>query len=301
MSIKSILVLTDLSSFEEPALHRARVIAKNHRAALTLLHYPSSEAVDAADGSIGGASLFRKQLEEELGHEVNVTFPAPGKFGDVVEMQARAADLVVVPYRRTRSVTEFFKGQPVLRLLRASRRPLLVVRAGPIERYAKILVATDLHDSSGRLVESAAQVAPAAAIELFHAVSIRDEAKLRSAEAPEWAVKNFRERRMKYAEQRIQDLVNTFKPVGGSTFASIARGDPGHQIAVQQRRSDVDLIVVGKRHASSWRDFFFGSVVSRVLDWCATDVLVIPDDSMVSRLAGKGSWPDSSVPQVRPV
>jgi len=54
------------------------------------------------------------------------------------------------------------------------------------------------------------------------------------------------------------------------------RGDPGRQVLVQQERSGADLVVVGKRTAGAWADFFCGSVAHRVLSWGTSDVLVVP-------------------------
>jgi nucleotide-binding universal stress UspA family protein len=42
--------------------------------------------------------------------------------------------------------------------------------------------------------------------------------------------------------------------------------------------SGADLVVLGKRRASAWEDFFCGSIAHRVLSWGSSDVLLVPHD-----------------------
>lgn len=278
MNINSILVVTDLSAREHIALQRAWQLADVHRAAVKLMYVPAhgQEALPAAPLRLANAA---KQLEEELALRVRTAPVKPAKEGQLEELvaQARGMDLVVLPHRHERSTAAFLRGQPVLRLLRQCDCPVLVARQADGAHYRRVLVAVDFSERSEALVKLAARFDASAELEIFHAIGTLDEAKLRSAEAPEHAVRAFRERCLKYARQRIVSLTDSFDARRNRVQTTIGRGDPGQQVVIQQERTGADLVVVGKKRSTAWEDFFCGSVAHRVLSWGASDVLVVPD------------------------
>jgi nucleotide-binding universal stress UspA family protein len=241
MTIKSILVVTDLSAHEGIAVQRASQLADAHRANIKFVYLPARA----------------NTLEE-------------------VVAQARGMDLLVLPHRRDRSTAAFFRGQAVSRLLRCCRCPVLVTREMPDSHYRRILVAVDFSPASEALVKLAANLDSRAELEIFHAIRTRDEAKLRSAEATEQAVRAYRERCLKHAKDRMLALSDSFDTRRNRFLTNIGRGDPGRQTVIQQEHSGADLVVVGKKTATAWEDFFCGSVAHRVLRWGLSDVLVVP-------------------------
>ncbi len=246
--IRSILAIFDFASRGDNAVQRAQLLAAQTGARLEVM-------------DLSGLAL--------ADHPASVLAEAAAL--------AQSADLVVMADRRDPSPGAFFRGQPPLRLLRACGRPLLVARAGAVRPYARILVGTDLAEAtSARLLAHAAQLEPGAAVELFHALDVRDEAKLRSAEAPVWAVRQFRQRRVAQAGQRIAQLAAACDAVRDPAQTHIGHGDPAQQLARRQRATSADLVVVGKRPASWAGDFFRGSVAARLLAWSTSDVLVLP-------------------------
>jgi nucleotide-binding universal stress UspA family protein len=243
MTIEMILVASDLSGKDDIALQRAQRIAQAHDASVKLLHMPPDAKLPAA---------------VDLGEA------------------ARGMDLVVLPHRHERSTAAFFRGQPVLRLLRTACCPVLVTRQPHDAAWRRILVAVDFSAESEKLVRFAADLDAHAPLELFHAVDTLGEARLRAAEATEQAVRAYRERCLRHARERMLTLSDSFVARRNRLLTAIGRGDPGRQVVVQQERSDADLVVVGKRRSSAWEDFFCGSVAHRVLSWGTSDVLVVP-------------------------
>jgi nucleotide-binding universal stress UspA family protein len=241
MNIKSILVATDLSVEENVAVQRASQLANAHGADLKLAYLP----LDAQN--------------------------VPTLAG-----LARGVDLVVLRHRSKRSTAAFFRGQPVMRLLRECECPILVTRDERDAPYLRTLVGVDLSAKSEALVGFAADFAPEASLELFHAVDTRDEARLRSAEATEHAISLYRRRCRADAEERMLTLTDSFDARRNRFLTTMVRGDAGMQIVVQQERSGADLVVVGKARSSAWEDFLCGSVAHRVLSWGSSDVLVVP-------------------------
>jgi len=274
MNIQTILVATDLSASENIALQRACRLAETHRATVKLMYLPprGQEAPSAARARLATAA---RQLEESLGLSVR-TVPVKGHRLEDFISQARGMDLVVLPHRRERSTAAFFRGQPVLRILRECSSPVRVARQTHGEHYRRILVAVDFSPQSEALVKIAAGLDPRAELELFHAIGTREEARLRSTEATEQAVRTYRERCLRDARERMVTLTDSFDARRNRLFTLIGRGDPGRQAVIQQERSDADLVVLGKGRTSAWADFFCGSVAHRVLSWGSSDVLLVP-------------------------
>jgi nucleotide-binding universal stress UspA family protein len=217
-----------------------------------------------------------QRLGERLDLHVRTAPVRTGQLEDLVA-EARGMDLVVLPHRHERSTAAFFRGQPVLRLLRHCNCPVLVVRQAPGEGYRRVLVAVDFSQASEALVKFASRFDARAALEIFHAIDTRDESKLRSAEAPAHAVRAYRERCIKHAQDRIVSLTDSFDARRNRVLAAIGRGDPGRQTVIQQEHSGADLVVLGKKRSTVWEDFLRGSVAHRVLSWGSSDVLVVPD------------------------
>jgi nucleotide-binding universal stress UspA family protein len=220
MTIESILVATDLARQQDMAIERAWQLAHTHRATVKLMHM-----APAGHGAAFGAGARRQQQD--------------------LEAQARGMDLVVLPHGRDRSTAAFFRGQPVLRLLRCCSCPVLVTRQIRSEHYRRILVAVDFSAGSDAIVQLAAELDPRADLEIFHGISILAETRLRDA-------------------------------------------------------SGADLVVLGKRRACAWEDFFCGSIAHRVLSWGSSDVLLVPQDAapasapVARRRIGKGMTPASA-------
>lgn len=272
--IKTILVATDLSVQENIAVQRAWQLAEAHRATLKLMYMPPRGQQPAAQAASRLANVAR-QLEERLELRVKMA-PVKAHTPDDLVAEASGADLVVLPHRRERSTAAFFRGQPVLRLLRRANCPVLVARQAATGHYRRILVAVDFSPRAGSLLNVAAQIDAGAALEVFHAVSTLGEARLRSAEATEQAVRAYRARCMKDAQDRMLTLTDAFDTRRNRLSAVIGRGDPGRQTVVQQEHTGADLVVVGKTRTSAWEDFLCGSVAHRVLSWGTSDVLVVP-------------------------
>jgi nucleotide-binding universal stress UspA family protein len=275
MKIRSILVATDLSVQENLAVRRACRLADAHRATVNLMYMPQ-HGQDVASQAATRLADIRRRIEDQAGLRVRaVPVKAKPDAEDLVAA-ARGVDLVVLPHRRERSTAAFFRGQPVLRLLRRCDCPVLIARRHEREHYARILVATDLSPRAEALLELATHLDPRAQLQVFHAASTLGEARLRSAEATEQAVRAYRRRVQRDAEDRMRALAGRFERHGNVLSTVIGRGDPGWQAVLQQERSDAELVVIGKTRASAWEDFLCGSAAHRVLSWGRGDVLVVP-------------------------
>ena len=272
--LKTILVATDLSVQENAAVQRAWQLADAHRAVLKLMYMPPRGRKVPADATQRLANVAR-QLEESLGLRV-LTVPVRCHELEDLVAQATKADLVVLPHRRAHSTAAFFRGQPVLRVLRHAGCPVLVIRGAGDAPYRRVLVGVDFSAESQALVKFAAHLDARANVQLFHAISAADEARLRAADVMEDAVQAYRERSLDHAWHSMFSLTDTFQARTRQLLAAVGHGEPGGQIVRHQQHSGADLIVVGKKSSSVWSDFLCGSVAHRVLSWSSSDVLVVP-------------------------
>jgi len=284
MSPRSILVVTDFSASEGIALQRAWQLADAHRAAIKLMYLPA-RGQPVARAAASRLANTARQLEESLELRVK-TVPVKAHRLQDIAAEARGMDLVVLPHRHERTTAAFFRGQPVLRLLRSANCPVLVARAARGAHYRRILVTVDFTPLSQSLVKLATSLDAHAEVEIFHAIGTLDESKLRSADATEHAVRSWREESLRHARERIVALSDSFDVRRNRVATVIGRGDPGRQAVIQQEHSEADLVVVGKQTGSAWEDFLCGSVAHRILSWGTSDVLVVPQ-----------AWAEASAPQ----
>jgi len=275
--LQSILALTDLSARGQHAVERAARLAADHGALLKLMYAPANfEPLAHAEAATGLAGLARA-LSARFGVLVKQVAVSSGGLAQVVD-EARHADLVVLRHERDRSPGAFFTGQPVERLLRRVRCPVLVTRLAARPRYGRILVAVDFTPASHELVSIAHGLDAHASLELFHALNAMHESKLRYADVSDHAIRTYRHDCQRRARERLFSLTDSSSARRNRVLSTLGRGDPARQATVQQQHARADLLVVGKRRAHPLADFFVGSVAQRVLCWATGDVLVVPTD-----------------------
>lgn len=284
MHIQSILAITDLSARGHRTVRRAASIAAEHGALLKLMYAPAAFAgtaetsPDAAQRRTGLTDLAI-EMAKDFGILVKKVAEVSGSLEAVAD-EARWSELLVVSDDRDPCALAFFRGQPVTRLLRATRRPVLVTRLDADRRYRRILVAIDLSDASRKLVELAWAFDGLAEVELFHALNTLHEGKLRYADVSDYAIKSLRHACALHARDRMLALSDSSTARRNRVVSAIGRGDPARQAAIQQQYSKAELLVVGKQGHSAFVDFVFGSVSQRLLRWStASDVLVVPRGS----------------------
>lgn len=283
MNIQSILAVTDFSASGHHALERAAMLAAEQHALLKLVYADMDGSPARADAQERLAHLAR-QLAQQFGIDVRMVGRAENTLREVAE-EARGADLLVLAHEHRRSLASILRGHPAIQLARLVRCPILVAKLAPRARYARILVAVNFRPESKNMVRLACLLDGDAEVELFHAVSTRDEAKLRSAEASAQSINAYRQECMRYAKNRILSLTDSFDARRNRVQSTIERGDPARQAVIQQQYTEADLLVVGNRRRTWGMDFLAGSVAQRVLSWSSSDLLLVPHDFQVSTRA----------------
>jgi len=278
--MRSILAVTDFSAQAGCAVDRAARLAVEHGATLKLM----AGSMEGAPPRPDAASLLA-QSARALGARFPLTVrtvsQTANELADIAN-EARWAELVVLRACRDNPLMAFLRGRAAERLARLVRCPLLIVRQPAHHPYDRILVAVDFSADSKRLVRLACDLDRDADIQLFHAISSRNEAKLRSAEASTHQVRAYREECLRYARNRILWLTDSFDARRNRVMSTIGHGDPARQAVVQQEYLRADLLVVGRRRRSPIADFFLGNVAERVLRWATSDVLIVPHDAQAA-------------------
>lgn len=271
---RSILAVTDFSMQGGHAIARAALLCAQHGATLKLIYLAHRDEAPPQDAAV---RLSHHALQLRLRHNIQVHAATRVDFTAIdVACEAKGADLVVWGMAPARGLRAWFRAHPVIRMLRACQRPVMVVRSPAEQPYQSLMVAVDFSDASHRLVELAFALHPSARVELFHAISTANEGKLRYAEVSEHAIRMYREECRRHAQDRMFTLADSYDARRNRLSSAIGRGDPARQVLVQQQNTAADLIVVGKHPASGLCDLLFESVAQRILHGAHTDVLVVP-------------------------
>lgn len=213
---------------------------------------------------------------------------------------AAGADLVVLGARRRNLLREIVSGTPAERLVRMSRRPVLVVRQPAASAYRHVLVPVDLERGSEHAVRLAAALAPGATLHLFHALSTPMESRLRLAGASEAALRRHRDVARAACLRRLWTLASL---AGGVRVqVEVGHGAAPWLTLAQAEAVDADLIVVGKEGSSTLCNFLLGSLTRRLLADASADVLVLPKAAHTqprARIGASGAAP-RTMPRTSP-
>lgn len=274
MTLRSILAVTDLSWHGGHAIARAALLCAEHCATLKLVYRAHPGEAPPPDAAVR-LMHHALQLKQRHGIPVHAAARIDLTAADVAR-EAANADLVVWGTAPARGLRAWFFPHPAIHMLRNSQRPVIVV-GSPAERpHHSVMVAVDFSQVSHGLVALGLALHPAARVELFHAISTANEAKLRYAEVSERAIRSYREECRRHAQDRMFTLADSYGTRRNRLSSAIGRGDPARQVLVQQQNTAADLIVVGKHPASVLADVLFESVAQRILRDTRTDVLVVP-------------------------
>jgi nucleotide-binding universal stress UspA family protein len=279
MSIRTVLAVTDLSVHGDNAMARAALLSAEHGAVLKLvcLAYPREAPPRDAASRLAQHAVRLSQVHGIRASSANcLSYDVEDLLPDVA-----AADLLVWGTEPVRRLRSFFFGQPVEELIRAARRPVLVARLRAGHPYRGILVAVGLSTASRTLVDVGLALSGSAPAEIFHAVSAANEGTMRYAQVSDRAIQAYRDHCRRQAEEKMFRLVTCNDAKRARVQSVIRHGDPARQMLMQQQRSGAELIVVGKRQASTFSDLMCASVSSRLLHMsdsgdARSDLLVVP-------------------------
>ncbi|HET8728792.1 MAG TPA: universal stress protein, partial [Alphaproteobacteria bacterium] len=281
MTLRRILMATDLSERSDRALARALQLAGQYDARLEVLH-----AIDEALPT-GRAEWLRADGEQRIksllasrpgisGLDVAVSIVRDRPFAGILrQADASDADLIVLGTHREDALRNLFVGSTAWRVLREASRPVLVVKTPVSGPYRRPLVALDISEGSRRALELACALASGTELSAVHAFQVAFPAFVRTEQTAREA-----------GGERRQELSNFFKQVFASMDpALVARlpairrnvreGETLEVILRECERLSADLLILGTCGRTGLAHAVLGSTAEPLLRLARCDILAI--------------------------
>jgi nucleotide-binding universal stress UspA family protein len=274
--MRAVVAGVDLTAMGRRVADRARLIAEEAGATLTLVHVlePVGEAM--IDPSL--ARLMReheKAQAEDLAEwvrerttasvELEVTKGAPSW---EITSRAKRADLVVVG---SSTMDAFTAGPNALRVARKAGTHTLVVRRQPRVPYRRIIAAVDFSEASRVAVDTALTMFPEADVTVLYSLPSRFDPLLVEAGLFREELEASRGQRLEAASDRMEEFTQKWN---GRLRTMVADGPPAETIDEGVRRRNADLVVVSSRGATATRMVLLGTVAEGLVSNAPCDVLV---------------------------
>ena len=278
--MKNILVATDLTTRSDRALARALRMA-GQGARLRVLHVVDEDLPDDV------AAILTARAEKEIAAQVAALSPsgvpklepmvALGRgYRTILEAADEIdADLIVAGIHRDESLGSHFLGTTVERVLRAGRRPVLVVSEPPSGSYHRAMVCVDFSVHSRRAVECALAMVPDGEAILLHVYDVpfaglitdtasRDE--MRAAEE-----ERFRE----MMDGELKAFVASLARPPAKLRHMLVRGSVREEIRRAAAVEKPDVLAIGTHGRTGVSRAFLGSVAADLLDDPPCDILAV--------------------------
>ncbi|MDX1449958.1 MAG: universal stress protein [Acidimicrobiia bacterium] len=276
------LAAIDLTPLGRRVADRARLVAEETDAAVTLLHCiePLTEALVEP----GVAELIRDhriRASTEVTEWCAERSDAPvesktvkGAASYEIVKASKGADLVVVG---SSTIDNADVGPTAFRVAETARSDVLIVRRQPRVPYRRVVVGVDLSEGSALAVEAAMRWAPEAEVTIAYILPTRfDPYMLAAGMFPE-EVDRVRRIRLDDAGLRLEEFAERWP---GRVRPYLTDGPAETQLEDVARRRNADLVVVGSRGVGATKIVLLGTVAASVLRAMPSDVLIarVPGD-----------------------
>lgn len=283
--MRRILVATDLSSRADRAMRRAAIAAAARGAELLILYAVDDDqpaAIVEATRREAAALLARAAdgLPELRGLATRPLVEAGDPFDVILRVaEEQACDLIVLGEHRRRLLRDMLVGTTVERVIRLSRRPVLMVHALPVGPYRQVLAASDLGPAAAAMLGAAAATGllDGAALSVLHARESAVGAVLAAGGAPAERRAEHKDAALRQAREELAAILAALghPALRGAEALAVAQA-PVAAILGAVERLRPDLLVIGTRGAASMERAVLGSVAAEVLRQVGCDALTIP-------------------------
>jgi len=291
-AVRVIVMATDFSENADVALAWAEQLARQHQAALVLVHAVASEpfaAPEFVSWPQRHAAGIRARAESQLHRQAEAVrrrglavdcVLGLGSAADVVIETAdrRGADIVIAGTRGRTGLKRLLLGSTAARLIRNARCPVLTVHpsdAGTPRPARTVLVPTDFSEDAILAANAAARILGVEGADgrliLLHTYHVAPEAMYLPASilmdaiaAADAKVKRMIEERAAMLRQR-----------GIRVDTVVWEGEPTSTIVDQAESLAVDLIAMGTHGLSGFNRLFLGSTAERVVASAPCPVLTV--------------------------
>lgn len=236
----------------------------------------------ATDGSVAASHAVTRarDISAHTGSHLHVyQSEANDAANDVLQQaDATSADLIVVGASGAGGATRFMSTTVSAKVLRASRRPVLIVRSASTDSYRRALVLIDFTPASTTALAAARWMAPGARLVLVHALGLTKDPSGDKTGYRDPVLERHHENLRSNAQKRLDELARRCQ-LPASDFECVVTD---HSVieaidTVIEDRS-VDLIVTGKHGRGRLVELILGSVTREVLSRTMSDTLVVTDE-----------------------
>lgn len=287
---RRILVATDFSVPARHAVQRAALLTGPCQASLDLLHVLERGALDSLRqlGSHGKEAQTQIRRDatsalQALAQSVELTPGAPaswhlaeGRPAQEIMVRADQVDamMLMLGGRGARPLHDWLLGGTVERVMRLSRRSVLMVKHAARRDYQNVLVATDFSAWSTAATELAILLAPQSELSLLHVHELPFEGKLRYVGATPDAIEQYRDASRERGFNALQQAAKRSNLSQRKWRPLVLEGDPAERILDQAEELGTDLIVLGKHGLGMVEELLLGTVTRKILSQAHCDVLV---------------------------
>jgi len=285
--IRTVVAATDFSFSAHRAARRAAAVAKVHGAVLHLLHVLDSSsakallrrspAIDVEQPLHLEAERALNSLADDVaaaGGAVTERLLREGRVMDEILSAAASSDLVVLGPRGVNPLRDFILGSTAERMARMIECPMLVVKQDPQIPYENVLVPVDFSDYSAPALRFASELAPGAALHVFHALDCPLKGRLRSAGVTDEGIAAYCDELHREANASMAELTAGLQE--RTVFGTVQAADARVAINERAAANNCTLIVMGKQGRSWLSEHILGSVTRVALERATCDVAVVP-------------------------
>lgn len=293
VSIKTIVVATDLSQTADIAVEQAAALAMRCGAKLWMLHvfndglWASIKGIYDAEHWSGNEPVLsaRNRLSQqvrEVADRHGIVVTGETRTGRATAEIARflteqQADLLVVGEHGEDWIGDTVIGGTALKVLEQANVPVLLVRRPASADYSTVIVATDFSDNAKRAAQLALNWFPASSHYLAHAYFVPFEGRMRMAGATSDDIDRYRNDEQARADTKMRTLRGSLDIPETARIQWInLRGHPASVLFELSGRHAADLVVIGKHGGTVIEERLLGSVTQNVLYHGTNSVLLVP-------------------------
>jgi nucleotide-binding universal stress UspA family protein len=286
MDIKNVLVPTDFSVPSKMAVNYGIALARKFRARLTLMHVLGVKPL------LSNIAEIDPHFEEKLGQEAlqqlaalvapededDLDLQTVIKFGGVQKaiinvVKEQHADIIVLGTHGHGRIGRLVLGSTTERVLRKLGIPVMTVRETRAMTFKRILLATDLSESSTRALDFALNLAHLLRTDVV-AVHTLDKQMMSSIED---AVRTeLHDLALQQARQKLAMIVTEGRRRGIEISTLLREGTAADEILKTAEDVDADLILLATTRKGAVERILIGATAERVVREARIPVLCVP-------------------------
>lgn len=295
MTLNNLLIASDFSKHADWALQRAIGLANLNQAHIHFLHVltaPLTSIVQSSENVLQRNLLSEnKEIKEKILSKLKYneyklftnTTVVLGRAADEVVRYAdeNHCELIIVGAHGSYYINDYVLGTTSGSIIKQSHVPVLLIKKEPDFAYDRILIATDLSETSKEAVQFAYNCFPNATFQLLHIVDVY----YRQFLSPTDLDKEFTDTKhpkIKIILEKLDVFLSQCQVDKSKFEKKIIGGYYADAIIEQANQWNADLLAFGTQGKSGLHYLLMGSVAKRILHLSPVDMLAVPPKSSSS-------------------